>query len=442
MLQAPQNGRNQSLRDGVHLLVGSAFGLSLGLVFWHFMRTEDDPDVRRYREVRDFVQTHYVRELSNDQILDEALDGMVRSLDPYSRYYGPAEVATIERETSGQYQGIGVVFASPTQEARVLYTLPGSPAEKAGVRIGDQLLRIGERAVADMSNAEMRKSLGARGSGEVRLTLLGRDKLERVVDIGRDELIDPTVRHVRIVDEKLGLGYLAITSFTQETSDEFDRAVRGLRELGMRGLIVDVRGNLGGVLRGATRIANRFLAEGRIVSHEGRAETAHYDADPDAALFQGTPLVILVDGESASASEVFAAALQEHRVAVVVGSPTYGKGMVQQVRSFGRGEMIVKLISAYYYTPSHRNIERTVDGAWDHGLMPDVRVDLDKAETDSVRAFLASYSPPEHALAELSAWEREEGRELYPRPPRDGQLDAALALLRGQRPETLARTGQ
>ena len=146
------------------------------------------------------------------------------------------------------------------------------------------------------------------------------------------------------------------------------------------------------------------------------------------------PLAILVDGESASASEVLAAALQEHRVAVTVGVPTFGKGLVQRVESFGDGERVVKLVSAYYYTPSHRNIERTVEGSWEHGLEPDLQVALAPDEETLVRQFLASYSPPRSALAELAAWEADVGRSVYPRPPADPQLDAALALLRGEHP--------
>lgn len=431
--------RSSAARDWVHLLVGSAFGLSLGLLLWHLRAPIEDADVQRYREVRDYVETRYVREIERGALLDSALSGMVRSLDPYSRYYGPAEVAAIERETSGHYRGIGVVFAMPYDQARILFALPGSPADKAGLRCGDQIVRVAGREVAGMGPGELRALLGAQDRADVPVVVQGRDGLERTLEIGQEALIDPSVRHARILEPELGLGYLAISSFSQETAAEFDRALEGLSAKGMRALIVDVRGNLGGVLQAATRIANRFLDGGLIVSYEGREESRRYEADPEEAKWPGLPLVVLVDGESASASEVFAAALQEHRAAVVVGSPTYGKGMVQQVKSFGEGEMIVKLINAYYYTPSHRNIERTVDGAWSHGLMPDVRVDLGDSELRRVRAFLASFSPPDAVLGELGAWEASEGRELYPRQPIDPQLAAALQLFRGVRPGAVAR---
>lgn len=425
-------------RDAVHLLVGTTLGLSIGLCFWHFGRRSDDDDVRDYARVREFVERQYVRELSREELLDAALGGMVESLDPYSRYYGPDEVAAVERETTGHYQGIGVVFAQPTSEARVLYTLPGSPAEKAGLRVGDQILRCAGREVAGLPTGELRKLLGERDRGPIELALRARDGAERTVEIGQDALVDPTVRHVRQLGG--GVGYLAITAFSQETPHEFDAALAELRAEGLAALVLDLRGNLGGVLRSATRIANRFVEHGLIVSHEGRTEVQRYEAEPDEATLKGLPLVVLVDGESASASEVLAAAVQEHRAAVLVGSPTYGKGLVQKVETFDGGTRVVKLVSAYYYTPSHRNLERTVEGAWTHGLLPDVQVDTSKAELEALRQFLASYSPPKSALAELAAWEAEAKRTLYPRPPQDPQLEAALALLRGEHPcATVAR---
>jgi carboxyl-terminal processing protease len=423
----------RQMRDWAHLLAGLALGLAVGLVAWK-VRPSGDPELERYREVRDYVRSQYVSEKDERELLEQSLHGMVEALDPYSRFYGADEVAQLKRETSGQYTGIGVVFATPLSEARVLFTLPKSPARRAGIRVGDKLLRVGGREVGAMAPGELRALLGQAGRGPIEVALLGRDEVERSTLVGADELVDPSVRHARIVDEALGVGYLAILSFSQETADEFDAAVRELSARGMKALVVDLRGNLGGVLRAAVRIANRFVPEGVIVSHESRNETLRYSAESALATHAGMPLVVLVDGESASASEVLAAALQEHRAAVVVGSPTYGKGMVQQVRTFGDGEMVVKLITSYYYTPSHRNLERTVEGAWSVGVLPDVELALKSAENDALRAWRASYSPPEELREQIAEWERAEGRKLTPQPPPDAHLDAALELFRGRRP--------
>lgn len=429
--------RRQTLRDWAHLLAGLALGLAVGIVVWKVKPWSEDQDLVRYREVRDYVRANYVREKDANELLEQSLHGMVEALDPYSRFYGADEVEAMRRETSGQYRGIGVVFAPPVAEARVLFTLPQSPARKAGIRVGDKLVRVAGREVSGLAPGELRALLGNQEQGPVEVAVLGLDQLERSTRIGAEELVDPSVRHARIVDAELGLGYVALLSFSQETDEEFDAALERLRAQGLKALVLDLRGNLGGVLRSAVRIANRFLERGLIVSHESREETQRFEADPDLATLRGMPLVVLVDGESASASEVLAAALQEHRVAVVIGQPTYGKGMVQQVKSFG-DEMIVKLVSSYYYTPSHRNLERTVEGAWSVGVIPDVQMALTQAENDALRAWRASYSPPEEALAEIAEWERAEGRKLAPTAPPDAHLDAALELLRGRSPGAYA----
>lgn len=434
--------RSRRLRDWAHLLAGLALGLSIGLIVWKVRPFASNGDLERYREVRDWVRSRYVRETTDSELLEHALHGMVDALDPYSRFYGAAEVAQLRRETSGHYTGIGVVFATPLSDARVLFTLPSSPARKAGIRVGDQLLRVAGKPVADMAPGELRALLGQPDRGPIEVAVLGRDQLERSAQIDNEALVDPSVRHARIVDAQLGVGALSILSFSQETADEFDAAVRELQAQGMKALIVDLRGNLGGVLRSAVRVANRFIPRGRIVSHEGRNETIRYNAEPELATLAGLPLVVLVDGESASASEVLAAALQEHRAAAVIGVSTYGKGMVQQVRTFGADEMVVKLITSYYYTPSHRNLERTVDGAWSVGVLPDIELQLTQSETDALRAWRASYSPPADLREQIEAWEREEGRALSPQPPPDAHVETALELFRGRRPNAYSIASQ
>lgn len=406
--------------------------LTLGaLSLW---RRGEDQDLARYREVRDWVRERYVREVADQDLVDAALHGMVESLDGYSRYYDSEQVAALERDTTGRYRGIGVVFRPPLETARVLFALPGSPADRAGLRPGDSIVAVDGRRRADMDLADFQRAIGEGPSDVLELLVADRSGATRTVRVKRDELVDPTVRHAQIVDPERGVAYLSITSFSNETSGEFDRAVAALQERGMRALIVDLRGNLGGVLRASVNVANRFLERGLIVSTEGRGEPVRYEAERAEATLASLPVALLVDGDTASASEVLAGALQDHRRAVLVGGRTYGKGMVQQVRAFGDEEAEVRLTTGYYYTPAHTNIERTVQKGREHGLLPDLLVELPRDVAARTRAYLARYSPPESVLEELRAWEREEGVELLQPLPRDAQFEAALALFRGDRP--------
>lgn len=389
-----------------------------------------------YRKVRDFALTSYVREIDAPELQDRALRGMIESLDPYSRYYDHTQVAQLERETSGVYPGIGVAFAPIEPPGQILFALPGSPAQAAGLAVGDRIVGADGRDVSRLSLPELGEVIraAARKGHRMALELEDRQGDRRSVQVEPAEVVDPTVRHERLLEGSGGIGYLAITSFSRLTTSEFDEAVRSLGGRELAGLVVDVRGNLGGVLDSAVEIANRFVPEGVLVTHEGRTETVTFVARPGEALLAGLPLVVLVDGESASASEVFAAAVQEHRAAVVVGSPTYGKGLVQKVRGFGDDRAVVKLTSSYYFTPSHHNLERTVSDAWDCGIHPDLDVELSEPETRALHEHLASYGPPAEALPELARWEAESGQHLLREHPPDAQLDAALALFRGERP--------
>lgn len=420
-------------RDLLHLGVGSACGLMVGLAFYSAAPPPGGPEVERFARVVDFVEEAYVTQVDGEQLVDEALGGMVSSLDPYSRYYTRDELAAMERETSGRYRGIGVVFARPTQEARVLFAMPGSPAARAGIDVGDRLVEVDGVGVEGLEPGGLQELLTRDGADEVRLRVQPLDGPERELTLVRTELVDPSVRHVEMLDPERGLGYVAVHSFSKETPAELDAAVAELRRGGLTGLVLDLRGNLGGVLRSAVTLANRFVREGRIVTQEGRGEPVVYDARPDEAWYEGLPLVVLVDGLSASASEVLAAALQEHRAAVVVGSESYGKGVVQEVRTM-EGEGAVKLTTAYYYTPSHRNLERTVADAWEVGLQPDLEVRLDELETRALHQRLAGYGPPPDVVPRIRAWEQREGRSLLPALQRDAQLEAGLELLRGRRP--------
>jgi carboxyl-terminal processing protease len=397
--------------------------------------SREPDDVVHYREVRRFVLDHFVRDVDPDQLVEDALEGMLANLDEYSRYYGQAESVRVDRETRGRFTGIGVVFRAPVAAGQVLFPVPGGPAETAGLQVGDTLISIDGEPVAAGDERALRERLRGEPRSEVLLGVRGLDGSEREHRVVRQSLVDPTVRHVRLADEERAIGYVFVSSFSRETGGEFDEACEWLADAGMQGLILDLRDNPGGVLEGAVDLARRFIPEGVIVSTEGRGAPEVLRADPGAARLEGMPLVVLVDGGSASASEVLAGALQDHRVAVVLGEPTHGKGVVQTIRRYDERGTIAKVTTSYFYTPSHRNLERDPAEGREWGIMPDFEVTLSDEQRARVLRFLLRYGPPRELVARLRAWEEAEGVALLDEHPVDPQLDAALALLRGERTE-------
>lgn len=414
-------------------LLGAGSGVVVGLFLAAALETWLEPDVARYREARDFVKGSFVRPVEDETLMTAALRGVADDLDAYSEYYDPIEAQKLERETSGRYYGLGVVIREPFDEGRILFPLAGSPALAAGLRPGDRFVRVAGEPFAGLDRAGFRRLVATPEPRDVELVVEDRDHVERTVVVRTASVLEPTLRGECILDPTVGVGYVAITSFSSETSDEFDEAVERLRGRGARALVLDLRGNPGGVLIAAIRIARRFVPEGLIVSTESRHDTVQHMAQRAAATLGELPLVVLVDGGSASASEVLASALQEHRRAVLVGAPTYGKGMVQTVHRSTDGS-VLKITTSYYFTPSHQNLEHSADPSRPRGIQPDVLVEVSDAERQKIHTLLNRASPPPECLADVRSWEDAEDVEIVPPPPADAQVAAALALFAGNRP--------
>jgi carboxyl-terminal processing protease len=412
-------------------VLGLAVGLLVALAIERGVRYFLDRDLEMVRAVRDLALTEFVGEVRSDELVDHALGGMLDGLDDYSHYYAPEELAELDRETSGEFLGIGVVFRDG-EPGRILFPYPGSPAARAGLRVGDRIKSAAGSPLEELGSGEFLALLRS-SPDDVRLEVEDLDGAPREVRLDPEVVLDPTVRHARLVDAERGIGYLSIRSFSHRTPEEFDQAVDGLEAAGMRALVLDLRANPGGILDAAVTIANRFVAEGALVATRSRAETRITRADEDEARLAGLPLAVLIDEHSASASEVLAAALQDHGVALLVGVPSYGKGTVQTLKHIDDDRAVVKLTTAYYCSPSLRRIEH-FEGEDEHqnGIAPDIHVPLTRAERETVLRFLFSYSPPEEALAPLRAWEERAEVKLIREMPADRQLAAALALLRGE----------
>jgi carboxyl-terminal processing protease len=380
-------------------------------------------------------------------LMQRAIDGMVRSLDPYSRYVPPSEAARYEEQNSGAYVGIGADFRTLGDEVVLMFPLAGGSAERAGMQPGDVLLAVDDVA---LTTPELRERIAERVRGErgttVRLRLRRGDTTIDVA-LARGEVRRPCVAWSHRLPGEDGLGYVCLGDFQPDAADEVLAAIDELRRDGpLRGLALDLRGNGGGSLDACVALARAFVPDGLIATQTRRDSEVveRFEAKAAECRFPALPLVLLVDEGSASASEVLAGALQDHGRAAVVGERTHGKGCVNTVYTWKDRPFRLKLTTGRYRTPKGRDIERRMrrdDGGGDEatvaatgGITPDVPVELPAARRQALRSGLRAVEPP---AAHRAAFERvAQQRDLAtPKPPRaddDPQLAAAVATLRAR----------
>ena len=345
-------------------------------------------DARVLAEVLDRVKREYVEPVSDRQLMDNAVRGMLAELDSHSRYLDRAEYEEIRISTSGAYSGIGLEVQMNEGRVGVVALIEGTPAERAGIRAGDVILSIDGEAV-DQRNVS-HTILRMRGPPGSRVLLtVARDGQPQPLtfDLERSNV---EVRSVRFRALEAGYGYVRIAQFSDTTAKDLRLAVAQLNSDtadGLRGLVLDLRDNPGGVLDAAVEVADSFLDQGLIVTAIGRSRDAtfHHEAVP-GDLLDGAPLVVLVNGGSASASEIVAGALQDHHRATIVGTRTFGKGSVQTVMPLSDGRAI-KLTTSRYFTPSGVSIQG-------QGITPDVESEGDAPEIELSRAVQLLKSRP------------------------------------------------
>lgn len=286
----------------------------------------------------------------------EYLCGAVGTLDPYSRFLTGNQVDETFSNIEGNFVGLGVELKPVADRLRIVNVIEGGPADLAGIRAGDAIVRVGDARTDQVDPDYAADLLRGPENSYVSLTIVDSQSNEREIKVQRRRVEVPSVDRVRIVDDELGVGYLRLSNFQKTTVAELERALWDLHRQGMRHLIVDVRGNPGGLLSAAVEVADRFLRDGRIVTTRGRnpRENFQYVAHPQNTW--SVPLTVLIDGDSASASEIFAGAIADHQRGALVGETTYGKGSVQglfRMQSVGVG---LCLTTAKFYSPSDRPI--------------------------------------------------------------------------------------
>ncbi len=368
-----------------------AWGLGLGLAAVHqgtFLRALTDPSARgltAVAEVRDLILEQWV-ETPDPKVLDDgAVRGLVSTMspvDPFSAWISPDELEGFEEETSGQFGGLGILVEVEKGLVRVIAPIEDTPAWTAGILPGDVILRIDGEEYSFATSADAIATL--KGAPGTKIELLVRhaegSAPPRTVTLERAIIQVRSVKGTRLVDPAERLGYLRVTAFNAGTVDELDVALDDLVKQGLKGLVLDLRGNPGGYLHSATDAADRFLAEGKtIVETRGRDPKNRQVVESSGARKVDVPVVILLDGGTASASEVLAGALRDHHIATIIGTRSFGKGSVQSLLSVLGGDAQLKLTTQYYFTPSGRRIHRgdrtPQDTSW--GLIPDLEIRLD-----------------------------------------------------------------
>lgn len=315
------------------------------------------------------VRRHYVEELPYRDILYGALDGMLGSLDPHSHFMPPVEFDEFQEETEGTFCGVGIELGVRDGILTVVAPIDGSPAYRAGVIAGDRILKVAGKEAYDLSIRDAADRIRGK-AGETVVLTIGRNHREPFdVTLTREQIVVASIRGARIL--KPGIGYVRITKFDEQTMPAFRDKLDGLRRDGMKALLLDLRSNPGGLLSMAVQVAGTFLERGkRVVSVKGRSaldKPKEFKADGIKPLV-GIPVVVLIDEGSASASEVVAGALQDHRRAVVIGQTSFGKASVQTVIPLrSNPDCGLRLTTAHYFTPNGRLIHG-------EGIHPDVEV--------------------------------------------------------------------
>lgn len=326
-------------------------------------------ELRLFTDVLDRIRKDYVEVVEDKDLLEDAVRGMLTGLDPHSAYLDADAFKELQVGTTGEFGGLGIEVGMEDGFVKVISPIDDTPAQRAGVEAGDLIIRLDDKPVKGLSLSDAVKIMRGKKGEPIVLTIVrdGEDQPLKI-EVVRDVIRVKSVKQ-RVLDDDFG--YIRITQFQSKTARSLSQAVSELKEENggpLKGLVLDLRNNPGGVLNAAVEVSDAFLNEGLVVYTQGRVSESQlsFNATP-GDLVDGAPIVVLVNGGSASASEIVAGALQDHRRAVIMGEPTFGKGSVQTILPLNNGSAI-KLTTARYYTPSGRSIQA-------EGVDPDIVLD-------------------------------------------------------------------
>ncbi len=426
------------------LIVGLALGFFLS-AHWvpnvAAVGRQDYESLEAFSNILAIVRKNYVEEVDTKNLVSGAINGMLNSLDPHSAYLTPELYKELQSDTQGRFGGLGIEITVKSGILTVVSPIEDTPAARAGIKPGDQIFKIEQEFTKDMSLVDaVKKMRGVKGS-KINLSI----KREGVADLLDFTLVRDIIRVQSVRSRTLepGYGYIRLAQFQERSDRDMQRALEKIaaEKNGIKGLVLDLRNNPGGLLTQAVRVSDMFLDSGLIVYTEGRiaAQKQKYFAQKDGT-WMDFPIVVLVNGGSASASEIVAGALQDHKRAVVLGTKTFGKGSVQTILPLDDNSAL-RLTTARYFTPNGRSIQAT-------GIVPDIILDntpVDgKAEPAARRPSLREENLPGHLQnptqspnSQPNQVDREQEKQIPSSGPtgdetidKDAQLKRALDLLK------------
>jgi carboxyl-terminal processing protease len=356
------------------LTTGLVLGVLVSIGHGVFAEREDSSATLPVEELRTFsdvfgrIKNDYVESVEDKELLESAIRGMLTGLDPHSSYLDEDQFKELQVGTTGQFGGLGIEVGMEDGFVKVIAPIDDTPAQRAGIKAGDLIIRLDDAPVKGMTLNDAVKVMRGKPGTKIELTVV-REGLDKPLQIP----ITRDIIKVRSVKSRMlepGYGYLRISQFQSKTYDYLVEAIEQLKKENggnLKGLILDLRNNPGGVLNGAVAVSDAFLNKGLIVYTEGRIadSSLRFNATPGDEI-NGAPIVVLVNQGSASASEIVAGALQDHKRALIIGSQTFGKGSVQTILPLSSGTAL-KLTTARYYTPSGRSIQA-------EGIIPDIEL--------------------------------------------------------------------
>jgi len=419
--------------------LGVGLGLLLSLTSFNLFAEESLPaeavpyetqelpleELRTFGEVFERIKRAYVHDIDDKELLDNAIRGMISGLDPHSSYLTPEDYDELQESTQGEFGGLGLEVGSENGFIKVVTPIDDTPAARAGIRPHDLIVKINDTPVKNLPLNKSIELMRGKPNTEIRLTIM-RDGVDAPFEITlKRALIRVTSVKHRMLDE--GYGYIRITQFQVHTGEEVVKALNKMHQTSddkLKGVVLDLRNNPGGVLQAAAEVVDAFITEGMIVYTKGRLDNAElsFEATPNNPS-RGVPLIVLINEGSASASEIVSGALQDHQRGVIMGTQSFGKGSVQTILPLG-SDRGLKLTTALYYTPSGRSIQA-------QGVIPDIEVKPARLTPLEARLQIKEADLEGHLESGQTQSGPEKTEHQSSLAETDYQLFEALSLLKG-----------